>query len=555
MTLVSLGKTFVPVLLATCIAPARAQDGDATTTRERPRLVVMLVVDQLYPEQLERLEPWLEGGLARLLAAGRFYTLATHDHANTETAPGHATLATGLYPCHHGIVGNEFFDRESGQPTYCVADPDVAGLRGDGSEGGGKQSSPRRLRALGIGDHLRRLNERSHVVSIAGKDRSAVLLGGQQADWAFWWDTHGGFSSSTWYGERLPEWMIEWNASWRERASGWVWEELFPDGLPGSGTAVDDRAGEGGARHVFPYRYPRLEADAAPQKVAQLAGAVFSTPLLDSFVVDVALESIDALALGQDEIPDLLCLGFSACDAVGHAFGPTSREVTDLLLRVDRELARLFEGLDERAGENGWIACLSSDHGVLDLPEALQSRGVGAVRLKMGAIGELVQAVRGALESLYQNDFGVTWTEGLVFDARAIEAAGVEAEEVRRAARDVALSMPWIERAFTLGELISAGPDGDEPWTRLAARSVTAARGADVLIQLPPFHLLGFATGTSHGSPYPYDRRIPLLFYGPRVRPGRSYEPASSVDALPTLFAELGLDVPAGLDGRVLPLE
>jgi predicted AlkP superfamily pyrophosphatase or phosphodiesterase len=542
------GKFFAVLLLASGVRGLPSSQQPEPTPR--PKIVVLIAVDQLVPEQLDRLAPWFEGGFARLLGEGRFYVNAALEYANTETGPGHATLATGCDPCTHGIVGNEYYDRATLRSAYCVGDESVKDLRTPESRG----MSPRNLRVPALGDHLRASDPKALVVSVAGKDRSAVLMGGQHPDWAFWWDFQGGgFTSSTWYGEHFPDWIEHFNQGWRARASGWVWEELHPDGLPGSGTAVDDRAGEGGPKHVFPYTFSALPEDADPRRVAQLAGGIFFSPLIDSFVVDAALESIHALDLGADDHTDLLCLGFSACDAVGHVYGPTSREVSDLLLRLDRELGRLFDRLDEVAGEGCWMACLSADHGVLELPETLRDQDIGAVRLPMSDLGALVKAISTRLEEDFHADLGARWADGIVLDGAAAEAAGISIEAARRAASEAARSLDWVARAYTFEDLAD-GCSSEDPWLRLAARCFSPDRSPDLVIQLPPWHVLAVPSGTTHGSPYPYDRRIPLVFYGPGISAGRSYERASSTDAVPTLLDRLGIAVPAGLDGVVLDL-
>ncbi len=543
------GKLFASVLLASGVfAAVPTQQSD---TPSRPKLIVLIAVDQLVPEQLDRLAPWFEGGFARLTGEGRSFVNAALEYSNTETGPGHATFATGCDPCTHGIVANEYYDRATQHSAYCVGDESAKDL---GSPDG-RGNSPRNLRVAAIGDHMQSIDELSRVVAIAGKDRSAVLMGGQHPDWAFWWNFQaGGFTSSSWYGERLPGWVESWNPSWRAKASGWIWEELHPEGLPGSGTARDDRPGEGGPKHVFPYPFSTLKEDAEPRRVAQLAGGIFFSPLIDSLMVDFALESISALELGADEHTDLLCLSFSACDAVGHVYGPTSREVTDLLLRLDRELARLFARFDEVAGKGGWLACLSADHGVLDLPEALREQSIGAARLPTSDLSAFVKAVDARIEEQFGADLAAKWAEGITFDWPAAEAAGVPLEEARAAAREVALSLDWIARAYTFEEL-AGGRESEDPWLRLAARSFVPDRSPDLAIQLLPWHILAGPTGTTHGSPYPYDRRVPLVFYGPGVRAGRSYERASSADALPTIFATIGLTVPPDLDGEVLDLD
>ena len=359
-----LGSPSVPFAQAAQAAPPQDE--------ERVRLIVLVSVDQMIPEQLERLDPWLSGGLRRF-ADGQVFRRAAHGHGGTATGPGHATLGTGLHPNHHGIVGNSWLLAGTSESVYCVQDNE-AQLVTVGGVVGGAAGSPRNLLADGLADHVRRVHPGSKSVGISGKDRAAILSLGRSADAALWWDRSGrGFVSSTFFGEELPEWAQEWNRSWTDELGNFVWEDLLPEDIDEAGTAPDDRAGEVSALGpTFPHAAPPLSDPPLQPELALLSRWVYGTPLVDRFVVELALRAVEGMDLGGDEEVDYLFVGLSACDTVGHSFGPYSREVTDLLLRADAQLGRLFDHLDERLGEDGWVAALSSDHGVLEFPEALQ---------------------------------------------------------------------------------------------------------------------------------------------------------------------------------------
>ncbi len=518
-----------------------------------PRLVVLLAVDQLIPEQLQRLAPWLEGGLGRFLREGTFYWRATVDYANTETAPGHATLATGRHPCDHGIVANVFFDRSSGKNVYAVADPEAHPVTSRGLDEKSPGASARNLRASTLGDYLRDANGASRTVAVAGKDRSAILLGGKHADLALWWDERaGGFATSSAYGERLPGCGASWNATWLERARGWTWEPEFTGDMTPAGTAPDDRPGESTRLgRAFPHQLP------ADERTLPLA--VLFSPLVDLFTLEVAGAALDELELGRDDATDLLAISLSACDAVGHAHGPDSVEVTDVLLRADRELGRLFAHLDERVGRERWIACLSADHGVLDLPEALAERGVGARRVKGEEVAAMREQVEEALSSLHpaEVDLELRYSElGFSFDEEAARKASLEPRDVRATIAEAAEEAGWVAGAYTLEEILASNAGGPvDPWLQLYARCQCPDRGPDVVLRPHPWLLVDAASGTSHGSPYPYDRRVPLAFLGPPFRAQQRFDAASPTDAVPTLLQVLGLPLPEGLDGHALASE
>ncbi|MFT5049458.1 MAG: hypothetical protein ACI8QZ_000851 [Chlamydiales bacterium] len=558
----------IPYMNTTALLLGLSLAGSIPGRAPAPRLVVLVSVDQLIPEQLERLAPWLDGGLGRFHRTGRTFRAAELGYARTETGPGHVTLSTGTYPSTHGVVGNGFFDRERRHMVYCVGDDSVAPLTSDGVQGvpvGGGDMSPRSIRVPGLGDYMVAASGDSKVVSIAGKDRAAVGMGGQEADVAIWWDrAAGGFRSSTYYADALPDWVLEWNGTWPDRYQDFAaqgWQPLRSE-YPGSGTAADDRKGEMAGffrRRVFPYGMPGIDSVSDAAALARAAAVTFSTPLVDEFVLSMASVAIEQFDLGADAAPDLLAIGLSACDITGHSFGPYSREVTDVLMRADDGLGELFDLLDERLGSDGWIACLSADHGILDLPEGLRERGIDSDRIPQAEVVGLRERVVGRFGEAFGSDLGFDYTGGLVFDEQQIQERDLDPLGVWDLAAHVALETEWIVRAYTFAELretdVQSGAPAADPLRRLMARSVAEGRGPDVSLVRRPWTLLAVPTGTSHGSPYAYDRRIPLVFMGPGFAPGTSHEPVGAVDAAPTLLDALGIEVPERMDGRALPRE
>lgn len=530
---------------------------------ERPRLCVVIAVDQMIPEQLERLEPWLEGGLGRLVREGVVFRQAFLPYGVTETGPGHVTLSTGRTPAQHGVIANQWVDAVSDRTVYCVED---ATARYVGSQGISERQgarSWRNARVPALGDHLRRLLPGSRVVSIGGKDRSAIGLGGAQAECVLWWDrAGGGFQSSDAYLEVLPEWVSAFNAGWIGRVPA-SWDALIPPPFPGSGTdyRLRDGSPSPSGQGSLPQSIALPEADVladperGPLALSRLARSVYATPFLDEFVLELAEIALAEWDLGgSPQTVDLLALGLSSCDVVGHGYGPYSFEVTDLLLRLDRGLGRLFAQLDERLGKEGWILALSADHGVLDLPEELPRRGIGARRVDGREVALSMQHVAAALKEQLGADRATLRSEagGLYLRRAELLEAEVDLSAARAVARDALLEgASWVARAWTREELLAADPRSAEPWLALALASYDPERGPDVAYQIQPWHVTGMSSGTTHGSPYPYDRRVPLVFYGAGLEPGRSYEPVTTLDVVPTLLAWLGLALPAELEGSV----
>lgn len=529
---------------------------------ERPRLVVMVAVDQLIPEQLERLAPLLDGGLGRFVRGGSMFPRARLQYGDTETGPGHATYGTGMNPLHHGLVGNDWVLPEQKAPSYCVSDPDSKSVTSEGPTSRDGRS-PHNIRAIGLCDRLKALDPESKAFAVSSKDRSAIGMSGQHPDVVLWWDrTHGGFVSSTWYVETLPPWVIEFNGQWLSaftRDWGRGWSALDSVSLEGTDTARDDAPGEVAwrGRSVFPYPAPDLPERPDAAAMAEIAAVVYGSPAGDRFVCDLARRAVGEMQLGSDEHTDVLYVSLSSCDTVGHAFGPRSREVTDVLLRADRELELLFQDLDRQVGVGRWIASLTADHGVMDLPEALVQRGIGAERVEASALSASVKAMRKRVEQEFGDDFFLFYdSRGVRLSWKRIEAAGKSLKQVREfAARALELeSAAWLERAWTWDELEGVARQGEpaQGWRRSWANSFDEQRTPDVVIQSKPWKLLAMGSGTTHGTPYEYDTRIPLAFYGPGFPARASFEPASSVDAVPTLLAALGMPLDPNFDGRAL---
>lgn len=526
--------------LATVVASALPE--------EPPRLAVIISVDQLFPEQLDRLEPWLEGGLGRIWREGQVHRAAMLPYSASETGPGHATVSTGCLPARHGIVGNAFHDRATSRTIYCVGD-DSARLVGQLGVGEGSGPSPANLLVPTIGDRLREAVPGARVLSIAGKDRSAVGMGGWAAEPALWWDRRAGdgFITSSAYVEELPEWVRRWNADWLSLTRGWTWSPDFPGDPAKVGTDRDDRPGEVSFKGQGT-RMPYVMAADAP--APELASAVYGSPLVDLFTIDLASRGVRELGLGTDDATDLLILGLSGCDTVGHSFGPYSYEVTDLILKVDASLGALFSGLDEVVGEGKWSVALTSDHGVLELPEYLQARGVGARRVLRGDISEAYRNAREAVRAEFPDldvsaSFDGRW---LTFDEGPVVEAGIEPAEFRAIFARGLESADWIQAAHTLEDL--CGTQEADPWLGLYRRAFHPDRAPDVVVQPSPWTLINSSRGTSHGSVYPYDRRIPLAFYGAGFEEGIDYLEASSADIAPTLLELIGVPFDAdAMDG------
>lgn len=504
--------------------------------QERPSLVVVIAVDQLRADLIERYSQAFEGGFRRLLAEGYQYTSASHAHAVTHTAAGHATLSTGVFPSRSGIVANEWSQRrgDAWTPMYAVQDADSPILGVDGLTG----RSPRNLLRPGLADWVLAADPEARVVSLSGKDRAAITLAGQARGAVFWMVPElGRFATSTYYRTEYPEWVDRFN------------NEVMPQILADSAwvEAVDQRFRHLARPDSAPYEgdgihttFPHLATaevewnDSTAMDPIEFNTWALAQPRLDRAVAELARRAIDELELGRRGSVDYLAISFSATDYVGHRYGPFSQEQLDNLVRLDRELGNLFDHLDRRVGRGRWVLGLSADHGVMTMPEWTAQNGGTASRsvipeLQQSLVKVLREAAAGGTEPPY------LFAHRL---ATLLEEGGLVAKAYTT--HDLTVGEP----ADSFGTLMrnSHYPGRATGW--LSRYGVEMRFGYDQLVHEP--------TGTTHGSPYWYDRHVPMILLGPGVTPGRSDEAAYTVDFAPTLAALAGIPVPDDLDGRAL---
>lgn len=520
---------------------------------DRPRLIVLLVIDQFREEYLLRLGPFFgEGGFRRLLTSGAVFENCHYDHAPTVTAPGHATIATGATPSAHGIINNEWYDRPTGQIVTSVSDParQVVGAPS------GRASSPHRLIGTTLGDELRlSTGFRSKVIALSYKDRSAILLGGRSGNLALWFDERSGaFITSDYYGSTLPEWVVRFNAVRpADRYFGARWERGSPKAAF-AWAAPDDRPEEtplpGGGR-----TFPHVITGGLSEPGPAFYTAFTFTPFANELLFELAKAAIQNEQLGRDEFPDLLAISLSTNDLVGHAFGPDSQEVVDLTLRTDRALASFLAYLDSRPNLN-YVLVLTADHGVAPIPEY-------AAQMKLGAQRISPAAIRQAIEEALVARFGEgPWIEpralpllstGFVYlNRERIARQSVDAAEVERAAGEAALRVTGLSRYYTRTQLLT-GQFREDPIGRRVANSFHPLRSPDVILVPEPLAFISAGrTGTTHGSPYSYDTHVPVIFFGRDISAGTFRQECTPADIAPTLAALLRIERPANATGKIL---
>jgi predicted AlkP superfamily pyrophosphatase or phosphodiesterase len=511
-----------------------------------PRLVVIVVVDQMRGDYLQRFAPIFaaDGGFERFRAAGRLYTRAFHEHAVTATAPGHATLATGCDPARHGMVANQIPTEVEGEFRLAGVDEKVKTVGGDA-----KSSSPRDLLVPALGDWLKAASPDSQVVSLALKNRSAVLLGGQHPDVCCWFDDKNArYVTSTWYSETLPAFVTAFDRDLPASAEiGNEWRPMLTDAqFDAVGCTADAMPYEGRLGLA-------TTADSTfPHKLEKPGDFTFN-PRGDERTLELAALAVKDLALGNDDAPDLLYIGLSAADYVGHAYGPDSRELADHYARLDRALGVLMRTIESAAPSERVIYVLSADHGVSPIVENLISRGLDAGRIPVAAFTK-------TLDRALDREFGdADWIDGVLpdvyLDAAAIAKSGRSEREVADYAARIARAQRGIEDAWTREQLMRPTPVVPEPFRR----AFHPQRSGEVILAFKPYWQLDYLdtvgyVKTNHSTHHEFDRHIPMYFAGGGVTPGLRTERFSSVDLAPTLAKLLGVNPPEDIDGRARDL-
>lgn len=505
---------------------------------ETPKLVVSIVVDQLRYDYLERFEEhFADGGFRLFTRQGAFLTRAFYDYCPTYTAPGHATILSGAPPAQHGIIANDWFNKRTRRMMYCVEDASVEGV---GTKGAGGKRSPRNFIGANLADQMR-LHYRSKVVGISMKDRGAILPAGKKPNGAYWMDTKTGhFVTSTFYTAKLPKWVVGFNAE--DRAGSYLgrtWDRLLPESAYTWGDRTEGEGILSGEKEpVFPHI------------IAKSRSAITRTPFANELVIEFAKATLEAEKLGRGPQPDLLCISFSANDYAGHTFGPHSQEVQDITLRLDRQLEDFFQYLDRTIGLGNVLINLTADHGVAPNPEFATVQGMEGGRLNEGTL--MVE-----LMSALSDEFGAqkfflnpTLKGGhLFFNHRVLRDAKIQMVEFNRFIREWAFDTGKFQHVYTRDQLLDGRAPGH--FGKLVFNGYNGERSADMILVSKPFLIPSkYPTGTTHGSPYAYDTHVPVMFFGPGIKPGRYADEFNITDIAPTLASILRVEVPPGSIGR-----
>ncbi|MBK9336604.1 MAG: alkaline phosphatase family protein [Lewinellaceae bacterium] len=540
--------------LTACLALLLSVLLSAQTIPERPKLIVGIVVDQMRYDYLYRYQSkYGPGGFKRLLREGFSCENAQFNYAPTYTGPGHAAIYSGATPAVSGIIGNDWYDRSWGRNRYVTADTTVLPVGTDSLRAG--RHSPRVLLSTTITDELRLSNNfQSKVVGVCLKDRGSILPAGHIPNAAYWFDdATGNWITSSYYPDSLglPQWVQDFNA--RHLPDTYLsqpWNKLRAE-------HYTESFGEAWLKYnkgkylAFPGNLP-YNLPAIKQKTGYTL--LRFTPGGNVFTVDFALEAIEKMELGRDEYPDVLCLSFSSPDYCGHQFGVHAEETQDMYLRLDAQIARLLRALDEQFGKNNVLVFLTADHGGAETPVHLQD-----LQIPAGVFPE--STIAGPLNQALVEQFGrsgrfvldVT-NQQVWLDHDALAAAGIRSGDACETLKKFLRKQPGVYDAYTPADLFAL--PADYPFAPEIRRGLHPRRSGDVVFHLDPaWHAddKSFSQGgTTHGSPYPYDAHVPLIWYGWKVPTGETFAPASITDIAPTLAAMLRIMRPNGSTGSVI---
>ncbi len=511
---------------------------------KKPKLVVGIIVDQMRQEYFYRFaDRYVEGGFRRFTHQGYMMSNGHYNYVPTYTGPGHASVYTGTTPATHGIIANNWYVPSLKKMIYCAEDSLVSHVGGTPENG---KISPRNMHTSTITDELRlSTGKRAKVVGIAIKDRGASLPAGHTGD-AYWYDdVNGDWMTSTYYKSSLPSWVSVFNAKKRpDHYLNQSWTPLFPldtyvNSLPDNNDFESPFMGK--ETPTFPYVLKDLKEGNGGY------GLVASTPYGNSLTLDFALAAIEGEKLGQREVTDFLAISFSSPDYIGHRFGPSSVEVEDNYLRLDRELAGFFTYLDQKLGKGEYLVFISADHAVADVPTYMLSERIPAGNFNSGMVlGQL----KGYAQASYgDGDWILSFSNEQIFlNHELIQSKKMDLERMQKDLAAYILKFPGVKEAYTAQDMNSQEYVQGRP--HLLQMGYNHKASGDVLVVLESGWLVGGKRGTTHGSGYSYDTHVPIAFYGWGIKPGKSSRYTTVTDIAPTLATLLQIRMPNGTTGQ-----
>lgn len=534
-------KSFVAILAAillTGVTPAKAG-----TTTARPKLVVGVVVDQMRWDYLYRYRArYGEDGFNRLLSEGFSCENTRIPYVPSVTAIGHTCIYTGSVPSIHGIAGNNFV--KGGVKVYCTDDNTVKPV---GTKGKAALMSPRNLWVSTIGDEMKiASNGRAKVVGVALKDRASILPAGHSADGAYWFDdATGNFVTSSFYMDRLPQWVNNFNKE--KRPAHYLstpWTTLY-DASTYTESTADDNAYEDGIKDGVK---PTLPLDLPSLYKKYGYSIIRNTPMGNTLTLDLAKAAIENEQLGTDDETDLLTVSCSSTDYIGHQVGTHAVEIEDTYLRLDRDLADFFAYLDQKVGRGNWLLFLSADHGAMNNSTYLQDRRIPAGYWNADDEAKQLNTMLSKVYPGEQNIVKMVLNYQVFLNHDVIKSHGLNLASIKQTLVDSLKTDPTVLYACDM-ESVQTAPIPDDVRTRIL-NGYCRGRSGDISIVLKPNWYDHGTKGTGHGAWNPYDTHIPLVFMGWGIEHGETTRPTYMTDITATIAAMLHIQAPNGCVGQ-----
>ncbi len=544
-------KNIIKLLLfssITLLASCDIKQKQKTEDQAKPKLIIGIVVDQMRYDYLYRFESkYGNGGFKRLLKHGFSLENAHYNYIPTYTAVGHTSIFTGTTPDNHGIISNNWYDKYEKKTIYCVDDNNYKTI---GNESDGGKKSPHRMFTTTITDQLKLAqNMQGKTIGIGIKDRSAILPAGHTADAAYWFDggSVGHWISSSFYLETLPNWVNDFNNSGKaDEYLNQPWETLYDINTYTESIQDDNNFEEtfiGEERPVFPHDIPNLKSKNNNYSIIK------AIPAGNSITTDFAIAAIEGEKLGQTKQTDFLTLSYSSTDYVGHQFGVDSKEIQDTYLRLDKDIERLFNNLDEKIGKGNYTIFLTADHAAVQVPSYLKSVKIPANYLAGKKLTDFIKKITS--EKFKSDDLIENISNFQVFlNKKNLKKNKLSIEEVSNFIVEEVINFPGIYKAVT-AKTMQTTYFGDGILNSLQ-KGYNQKLSGDVLLIPSPSTIIYPKKGSTHGSGYSYDTHIPIIFYGNGIRNGSSKKKHEIIDIAPTISNMLNIEFPNSSTGKII---
>ncbi len=545
----------LPLFLLSFHAGGQTTGAKSSKPGNKPKLVVLLVVDQMRADYVDKFRFQWTSGLKRLVEEGAWFRDAAYPYAATETCVGHSTISSGAFPATHGMVANGWWDRATQKLVTCTFDPNVkdigyAGTTPSATTTGGDSAA--RMAVPSFAEELKfQTGGATRIVTFSLKARASLTMAGHKADAATWFDSGGWVTSGPYPVQPFIEEQAK--AHPPKADFGKTWALSLPEKSYWYGEKALGAVPPDGWDLTFPHPLRGKTGTGGPDPAFYSQWA--SSPYADTALTELAEKAVDALHLGNGTGTDFLAVGYSTVDYVGHAFGPRSHEIQDILIRLDKDVGNLLAHLDKAVGRGNYVVVLSADHGVVPTPEDLQQAGFDSGLLHFPELKDKIEKVLAPLNYpkpsvAFVNSSDIYFAAG-VYDKLLHDHAAMQA------VLETALSQPGVAAVYRADELKDR-PATQSPLVRAFALSYFPGRSGDLFIVPKPYWLMDSTPagqkrsyGTGHGVPYNYDQHVPVLLMGFGIQPGEYFQPITPADIAPTLAALCGITL-APRDGHIL---